>query len=48
MAEYTTAKAAGSLPNIGESSNMFLGNVANGKPMSTLTVGRSATKKMDG
>jgi hypothetical protein len=48
MAEYAMAKAAGNLPNIGESSNLILQNVANGKPVSTMTAGRSATKKMGG
>jgi hypothetical protein len=48
MAEYATTKAAGNLPNIGESSNLYLQDVANGKPVSTMTAGRSATKKMGG
>jgi hypothetical protein len=48
MIEYAIAKAAGNLPNIGESKNMFLQNDANSKPLSTMTVGRSTTKKMGG
>lgn len=48
MAEYAMAKAAGNLPNIGESNNFFLKNVANSKPVSTLTAGRSTTEKKGG